>query len=351
MGSIVRHKDGWRAHVYVQGVRESKTFRTRREADSWAAGRESNLKSSGTSTTFGQAAQRWLDLKLPSLDNAVNQRTVEQSIRDYVLPALSSRPLGDIKRVELVKLVTAVAEAGKVETAHRLGQRIRDIFDLAVDSGEIESHPAADLSRVLPSRRRRCMPAVKPVELPKLMEDIHGYPEPMTRYGLLLLAHTFTRTTELIRARWEEIRDPETWVIPEERMKGQKERRLPHVVPLSEQVRFLLEDVRVLGEGSSYFLASEVNPMCGLSSNTLLYALYRLGYRGRMSGHGFRAVASSVLNESKLWHPDAIERQLHHGETDAVRAAYHRAEYLDERRKMMQWWSTYLESLAAKTAS
>jgi hypothetical protein len=92
--------------------------------------------------------------------------------------------------------------------------------------------------------------------------------------------------------------------------------------------------------------------MCGLSSNTLLYALYRLGYRGRMTGHRFRAVASSVLNESRLWHPDAIERQLHHDETDAVRAAYHRAEYLDERRRMCQWYSDHLDALlAAKTAS
>jgi integrase len=103
--------------------------------------------------------------------------------------------------------------------------------------------------------------------------------------------------------------------------------------------------------GSNYFLASTVNALCGISSNTLLFALYRLGYRGRMTGHGFRAIASSVLNESGLWNPDAIERQLHHDETDDVRASYNRAEYLEERRRMMQWYSDYLESRAAKTAS
>lgn len=353
MGSIVRHKDGYRAHVCVNGVRDSAIRRTRREAVAWAEKREKELTgSSGSTMTFGAAAEAWLKLKLPSLDNAANQRTVENSIRTYVLPELAGKRLADIKRVELVKLVTAIAAAGTVETAHRLGQRIRDIFDLAVDSGHIEQHPAAGLSRVLPSRRKRRMPAVTAAELPKLLADIDGYSgDPVTRLGLLLLAHTFTRTTELIRAQWAEIRDPVTWVIPAERMKGEGESRTPHVVPLSRQSIALLDDLKALGEGSDYLLASEVNPMMGISSNTLLYALYRMGYRGRMTGHGFRTVASSVLNESKLWSKDAIERQLHHQETDEVRAAYHRADYLNERRDIMQWWSNYLESLTASTSS
>lgn len=350
MGSIVRHGENWRAHLYVDGRRESKLFRTKREAESWAAIREDELKAVATPVhlTFGEVAERWLTLKLPSLDSESNQRTVEQSVRTYVLPGLGSKKLADITRRELVDVVREVAAKGKVETAHRLGQRIRQIFDHAVDSGDIESHPAADLSRVLPARQPRRMPALKPSELPGLLVAIDSYSEPVTRAGLLLMAHTFVRTSELIGAQWDEIRDPETWVIPEDRMK----RRLPHVIPLSHQVREILEDVRAMGEGSTYFLASGVNPMCGLSANTLLYALYRLGYRGRMSGHGFRAIASTVLNESGQWHRDAIERQLSHGESDAVRAAYHRAEYLDERRRMMQWWSDHLDaSRAASTAS
>lgn len=347
MASIVRYGDGWRAYLYVSGTRETKLFRTKREAESWAARREDELKGAGVAVTFAKAAEEWLALKLPSLDNEVNQRTVEQSIRDHALPDLGHKKLAEITRQELVSVVRKIADAGKVETAYRVGQRICNIFDLAVDSGYIQSHPAADLARVLPSRQRRKMPAVRPEELPALMQAISRYPEPITRIGLLLLAHTFVRTTELIGARWEEIRDPETWVIPEDRMK----RRLPHVVPLSRQVRALLDDARSLGDGSRYFLPSPVNPMCGISNNTMLFALYSLGYKGRMTGHGFRAIASTVLNESKLWHPDAIERQLAHGETDAVRAAYHRADYLDERRRMMQWYSDYLESLTASTAS
>jgi integrase len=352
VGSIVKHADGYRAHVHVEGQRASKVFRTRRDAIAWIDGKESDLAASGADITFQSAFEQWLHLKLATLDNEANKRTVEQSIRDHVLPAIGSAKVRELTRQDLVKVVTTIADAGIVETAHRVAQRINEILDLQVDSGTIESHKGAKLVRVLPKRRKRRMPAVKAAELPQLLSAIDGYPAPVTRLGLLLLAHTFTRTSELIRAQRDEILDPETWVIPEERMKGEGEERKLHVVPLSSQVRALLEDAFALGEDSTYFLASDINPMCGLSSNTLLYALYRLGYRGRMTGHGFRAVASSVLNESKLWHPDAIERQLHHDETDAVRAAYNRAEFLDERRRMMQWWSDYLDAaLAASTSS
>lgn len=357
MGSIIRDRTGWRAQLHVNGVRESKSFRTQREANAWAVRREEELKAGPAAVTFAKAAEDWLAIHLPTLDNAANQRTVEQSIRDHVLPTLGAKKLSEIVRTDLVAVVKALSDAGKVETAQRVGQRICKIFDLAADSGIIgHGHPAADLARVLPKKsRRRHMPAVTPADLPALLYAIDSYSEPITRIGLWLMAYTFTRTSELIGATWEEIRDPETWVIDAARVK----RRLPHVVPLTRQVRSILDDLRAMHPDSNFFLPSEVNPMCGLSNNTLLFALYRLGYKGRMTGHGFRAVASTSLNESKLWHPDAIERQLSHGETDAVREAYNRAEYLDERRRMMAWWCDHLDgllavhraSLAANTAS
>lgn len=356
MASVVPYEGKWRAYVYVGKKRESKLFRTKREADAWANRRQAEVDAGGGAVTFERAAEDWFALHLPTLDNAANQRTVEQSIRDHVLPLLGAKPLAAIARTDMVAVVTALSNAGKIETAQRVGQRIKNILDLAVDKGIIKSHYGAELARVLPKgRRKRHMPAVAPRDLPELLHAIDGYSEPITRNGLWLLAYTFTRTAELIGARQEEIRDPETWVIPGPRIK----RRLPHVVPLSRQTRAILGDLKAMNPGSDYFLPSEVNPMSGLSNNTLLYALYRLGYKGRMTGHGFRAVASTCLNESKLWQPDAIERQLAHGETDAVREAYNRAEYLDERRRMVQWWADHLDalladhraSLAANTAS
>ena len=345
MASIVPHGDGWRAHIYVRGTRESKLFRTRREAVAWAAARESELDSGGTRIRFSEAAERWLKRIIPELTNANNQRTVEQSIRDHVLPEIGHIYLQDLRRKDLVKVVKAVAEKGKVETAHRVGQRIRAILDDAVDHGDIESHPGTGLSRVLPTPVRKHFAAVTPAELPDLMRAIAGYPEKITRIGLSLLAHTFTRTSELIGARWDELRD-DVWLIPAERMKL----KVPHVVPLSSHARALLDELRPMTDDCPYWLPSRTVPTVSISNNTLLFALYRLGYRGRMTGHGFRSIASTVLNESGLWHKDAIERQLAHKETDDVREAYHRAEYLAERRRMMEWWSSHLAASASSTA-
>lgn len=334
----MRHGDGWRAHLYVGGRRESQVFRTRREAKEWADAREAELEAGGAAITFEAAAERWFLQRVDA--------EVEASVRRHVLPTLGKRKLAEITRLELVGLVRGIAEKGLVEMSHRIGQRIRQILDSAVDHGDIQMHPAANLARVLPAVQRRPMGAIRPAELPQLLRAIEGYPEPVTRAGLLLLAHVFTRTAELIGGRWEEIRDPETWVIPAKRMKVKKR---PHVVPLSPQVQAILADLRAVAPENPYILPSAVNPMLGLSDNTLLYALYRLGYRGRMTGHGFRSVASTVLNESGLWSRDAIERQLAHRETDHVREAYHRAQYLEERRLMMTWWSSYLEERRSST--
>ena len=345
MASIVPHGDGFRAHIYVRGKRESRLFRTRREAVAWAAARESELDAGATRIRFNEAAERWLKRIIPELTNANNQRTVEQSVRDHVLPEIGHIYLQDLRRKDLVKVVKTVAEKGRIETAHRVGQRIRAILDDAVDHGDIESHAGVGLSRVLPTPVRKHFNAVTPAELPDLMRAIAGYPEKTTRIGLSLLAHTFTRTSELIGARWDELRD-DVWLIPGERMKL----KVPHVVPLSSHARALLDQLRPMTDDCPYWLPSRTVPTVPISNNTLLFALYRLGYRGRMTGHGFRSVASSVLNESGLWQKDAIERQLAHKETDDVREAYHRAEYLAERRRMMEWWSNHLALSASTTA-
>lgn len=129
------------------------------------------------------------------------------------------------------------------------------------------------------------------------------------------------------------------WVVPEERMKM----RIPHVVPLSRQARAILATLRKMSGDGVLVLDSPIHPGHPLSENTFLFALYRLGYRGRMTAHGFRALASTVLNEGSGFPHDVIERQLAHKETDAVRAAYNRAEYLMQRRELMQWWSDWLD--------
>ena len=291
--------------------------------------------------TFKQVAEAWMRVHLPTLRNIKHQKQIADTLEQFVYPVVGDNVVQSIKRRSLVDIAQAIEARGTIETAHRVAGRIKQVFDYAIDLGEIEGNPAVGLARVLSKPKRVHMTALPLVEVPQLMRDILNYSETVTRIGLQLLAHTFVRTRELTLARWSEVDfDNCVWVIPNERMKLNR----PHVVPLSTQVMGLLEDLAAITLSSGYVLESPAQRGKPMSENGLLFALYRLGYRGRMTGHGFRAVASSALNESGLWLPAAIERQLAHKETDEVRAAYHRAEYLEERVRMMQWWSDKLTS-------
>lgn len=184
---------------------------------------------------------------------------------------------------------------------------------------------------------------MRPEELPDLLRAIDGYAEigdQQTRLGLELMALTFTRTNELIGAGWTEIdMDAAIWIVPAKRMKMKTE----HLVPLSPRALEILTELLAIGGGSRFVFPGR-NRDRPISNNTLLFALYRLGYKGKMTGHGFRAVASTVLNELGF-RSDVIERQLAHSERDEVRGVYNRAEYLPERKNMMVAWAKHLDVL------
>lgn len=290
--------------------------------------------------TFETMAREWLKLKLPTLSNGKHQVQVENTMERFAIPAIGKSPIDTIKRAELVAVVQAVQVGGKVETAHRVAGRITAVFDYAQDAGHIESHPAAGLVRVLQSRKiKKPMASIPPAEADALLRAIADYDEPVTRLGLLLLAHVFVRVGELRFMRWTElVEDGGVWVIPGDRMKL----RIPHVVPLAPQTKAILAELHTLNGDREFVLESPLKRGHPISENTFLFALYRLGYRGKMTAHGFRALASTVLNEQSGFSHDVIERQLAHKETDAVRAAYNRAEYLPARRELMQWWADWL---------
>lgn len=351
---------GWRANYQRAGKQATRTY-GRWPAVSLADARKAHALARGpvavdvdttakTAATFETVARAWLKLKLPTLSNGKHQIQVESTLVRFALPALGHRPIGSIRRAELVTVVQAVQGGGRggddlIETAHRVAGRITAVFDYAVDAGLIELHPAAGLVRVLQARKvKQPMASLPPTEAGALLAAIAGYGEPVTRLGLLLLAHTFVRVGELRGMRWSElVEDGAAWVVPAERMKL----RLPHVVPLSDPARALLAELRRINGCVEYVLASPIKPSAPISENTFLFALYRLGYRGRMTAHGFRALASTVLNERSGFSHDVIERQLAHKETNAVRAAYNRAEYLPQRRELMQWWARWLAAQAA----
>lgn len=339
----------WRANYTVHGKQQTRTYgrwpvMTLQEARKahQTAKETPDATGSTTAPTFKAVAREWLLKHLPGLSNPKHRLQVENTLERFAFPKLGTMPVNAIKRADLVEVVQAVGD--KVETAHRVAGRIGAVFDYAQDAGYIDTHPAANLSRVLvPRKVKKPMASIPPEDAGELLRAIDTYPDAVTRLGLQLLAHVFTRPTELRLMRRDEFKEGgAVWVIPEERMKL----RIPHVVPLSTQAQVIVKQLLEMS-GSDLVLESPANPGHPLSENTLLFALYRLGYRGRMTAHGFRALASTVLNEQSGFPHDVIERQLAHKETDQVRAAYNRAEYLPKRRELMSWWSDWLERAAA----
>lgn len=345
----------WRANYAQAGKQKTRTYGTfpdlslaqARQAHQQARAAQppADAPAPAVSPTFRAVARLWMAKHLPGLKNAKHKLQVENTLERFVHPAIGDRAINSILRRELAEIVIAsLGKQRRIETAHRVAGRIGAVFSYAVDSGFLDAHPALHLSRVLPNRPpAKHMACVEPEEAPQLLRDIAGYPDLVTRLALQLLSLTLVRTNELRLMRWSEVReDGAVWVIPAERMK----QKTPHVVPLSTQARAVLAKLREIS-GSDLVLESPANPGHPISENTMLFALYRLGYKGRMTGHGFRALASTVLNESGKFEPDWIEKQLSHQEADEVRAAYNRAKYLPQRRDLMEWWGNWIQATAA----
>jgi integrase len=336
----------WRCNYSASGKQATKTYGRYPELSLAEARRmHSEFRASShkkNNRTFEEVATDWLKLKLPKLSNSKHQRQIQQTLEQYAYPHIGDMPIHTIKRADLVYVVREIEALGIIETAHRVAGRIGMVFDYAQDIGLLEHHVASGLTRIIAAKKRKKpMASIPPNEAAALLRAIETYDEPVTRLGLFLLAHTFVRVGELRGMKWAEIKQTDAvWVIPESRMKLRK----PHVVPLSQSALRLLDELAIHTGQSKFVFESPLRPGHPISDNTFLFALYRLGYRGRMTAHGFRALASTVLNEQSGFTHDVIERQLAHKETDAVRAAYNRAEYLPQRRKLMIWWSEWLEA-------
>jgi integrase len=261
-----------------------------------------------------------------------------------VFPWLGSRPVNEINAPELLAVVRRIEKRGALDVAHRVLGYCGQIFRYAIATGRGERDISADLRGALPPVRSKHHASITDVKaVGALLRAIDGYEGHfITRCALRLAPLVFVRPGELRAAEWRELDlDTAEWRIPGSRMKM----RAVHIIPLSQQAVAILRELHPLtGRGKYVFpsLRSGERPM---SENTVNAALRRLGYdKGEMTGHGFRSMASTLLNEQG-WHHDAIERQLAHAERDAVRGAYNYAEHLPERRKMMQAWASYLDGL------
>lgn len=261
-----------------------------------------------------------------------------------VFPVIGHKPVNEITAAQFIAMVRKVESRGALDIAKRVLTMCGQVMRYAVAHGLAERNPAADIkpSDVLKPAKKTNHARLSEKELPELLRKIDGYDgQPLTRLALQLMALTFVRTGELIGARWDEFDlTKKEWRIPAKRMKM----RSPHIVPLSQQAMAVLEEIRKLAADDVLLFPSERRDGKTMSNNTILYALYRLGYHSRMTGHGFRGIASTILHERGYNH-DHIELQLAHTQRDAVSAAYNHALYLEPRAKMMQEWADYLDKL------
>ncbi|MWL88601.1 integrase arm-type DNA-binding domain-containing protein [Cupriavidus sp. SW-Y-13] len=294
-------------------------------------------------TTFEAVAKEWHETKRGGWTPKHAVKILE-SLRANIFPTLGERPIAEITAQELLATLRKIEQRGALETAARVLQRSSAVFRYAVVTGRCERDPAADLKGALKPPVVQHHTALTAKELPEFLRLLDVYDgEELTKLGLRLLMLTFVRTTELRGAKWAEIDlTAAEWRIPAERMKM----RDPHIVPLATQSIAVLERLKQLSGHSTFVFPNSRNPQKVMSENTLLYGLYRMGYHGRATGHGFRATASTILNELGK-RADVIERQLAHAERNKVRAAYNRAQYLPERRELMQCWADYLDRCVA----
>lgn len=265
-----------------------------------------------------------------------------------VFPAIGQLPIKDIGPQTLLKNLQTIEKRGANETARRAQQYCNQIFRYAIVTGRADRNPASELRGALKPYKKGHYAALESQELPDFIAALKRNDARLfaqTRLAVELLMLTFVRTSELIMAKWDEFDLKEkTWLIPAARMKM----RRPHIVPLSKQAIAILEQLKPLTGHSEWVFASQAKPKQHISNNTILKAIGALGYKGRMTGHGFRALAMSTIKEKLGYRHEVVDRQLAHAHKSQNDAAYDRAQFLSDRRKMMQEWADYLEEIASQ---
>lgn len=293
-------------------------------------------------SSFEAVAEEWISKKRHEWD-ARHTGRVATSLKNSLYPEIGRRPIKDIEAPELLAALRKIEARGSHEVRQRVQQRAGAVFRYGIATGRCTRDPAADLRGALTTPARSNYAALGEKDLPDFFKKLKGYDgEPITKLAIRLLALTFVRTGELRGTEWSEFdTDKAEWRIPAKRMKM----REAHIVPLSRQALAVLTELRQHTESGRFAFPHRTNSQKCMSENTILYALYRMGYHSRATGHGFRATASTILNEQGF-KPDVIERQLAHVERNKVRGAYNKAMYLPERVKMMQQWADMLDAFA-----
>ncbi len=303
--------------------------------------------------TFASLAARWFALRSPAWDASYGSR-VWARIENDVLAEIGGEAVGQITKDRVLKGLRRISDRGAHELARRIRGQVQDIFELAVSEDTIVANPAAGLLKALPKPHApKPRAALRASVLPDFYRRLAAYDgEEVTRLALLITIQTMLRTEEARFAHDDELEDLDgpapLWRIPPERMKVSTGRG-EHLIPLAPQTVRLIRRSQEIRWRPGYLFPQPTRTGV-ISENRMIYALYRMGYHGKATVHGFRKTASTVLNESGRFQGDWIEVQLAHIDRDQVRAIYNSAQYLPQRRAMLQWWADYLDDQAGIAA-
>jgi integrase len=292
---------------------------------------------------FSQAASEWIDIHERKLNNDKEKQNIRSRLKNHILPFIGDREIAELTAIDILPLMKRLSAIGKYEMCRRVKQIISQVFRYAIMSGYCQNDPTYALRGFIDAPKPGHYASLtRPSEVAVLLRAIDAYPHTIVSHAMRFSALTFCRPGEIRNAEWTEM-DKDEWRIPDVKMKM----RRPHIVPLARQTLETLDEMRPLTGHCRYIFPSARTPGGDrpMSDNTIRVALRTMGYTNdQMTPHGFRHMASTLLNENGF-NRDWIERQLAHVEGNSVRAAYNYAEYLPERRRMMQWWADYLDEL------
>jgi len=314
------------------------------------------LAAEQAANTFEKIAREWYANKVPMWSGRTSKNMIQRLEVD-IFPQIGSRPIGELKHRDVIATLRKIEERGASEIAHRMKAVCSQIFSYAIQCGLADRNLVVDMRDVLKTRRASHFAAISADELPAFLGVLERNEARMfqpTRIALRLMLLVFVRTSELIETPWSEINlEKCEWIIPWQRMKRGKLTVNPdmtnHHVCLSRQACALLRELNVITGHGKYLFPNQRDHQKPLSNNTILVALARMGYKGRMTGHGFRALAMSTIKEQLGYRHEVVDRQLAHAPKDKVASAYDRAQFLAERGRMMQDWADYLDVVAKAT--
>lgn len=302
------------------------------------------INAQNASNTFEAIAREWYENR-KSRWRPQYQQNVIKRLEDNIFPYIGVYPIKEIEPPLLLEVIRKIERRGAHEVAKRQLQKCGEIFRYAIACGKAVRDPSADIKEALQPVQKSHFAALDIKELPEFLKAIERNDArlyPTTRNALKLMMLTFVRTSELIKAEWKEFDfENNEWNIPAERMKMKKS----HTVPLSDQAIEILKNQKELSEHWPLVFPSTIKPRKSISNNTLLGAIKRLGYKGRMTGHGFRALAMSGIKQELGYRHEVVDRQLAHQPKSKIDKAYDRAQFLDERKVMMQDWADYIDGL------